>query len=40
MVTVDRNGKDGVEAIPNFLEALQQGSDFPRLPVLIRWCGA
>jgi len=28
MVTLDGNGKDGVEAIPNFLEALQQGYDF------------
>ena len=28
MVTLDGNGKDGVEAIPTFLEALQQGYDF------------
>jgi dolichol-phosphate mannosyltransferase len=28
MVTLDGNGKDGVEAIPNFLQALEDGYDF------------
>ena len=28
IVTLDGNGKDGVEAIPNFLAALDQGFDF------------
>jgi dolichol-phosphate mannosyltransferase len=28
IVLIDGNGKDGVEAIPNFLEALEQGYDF------------
>jgi dolichol-phosphate mannosyltransferase len=28
IVTIDGNGKDGVDAIPNFVEALEQGFDF------------
>lgn len=28
IVTVDGNGKDGIEAIPNFLEALREGFDY------------